>query len=295
MSYVLTLIANPDKKQITSSILHEVVGLLENEGHLVLDSACLSKNEAYDLYIAEPSNPHFVRQISDKLNIDIIAQAAINRRKKLLIADMDSTIVTGETLDDLAEFAGIKEEVAAITARAMNGEIRFRDALHERVKMLKGLSAFFLEDAMRMVELTDGAQTLLATMKANGAYCALVSGGFTFFTERVAEQLNFDFNAGNNMEIIDGHITGNVIDPIINKDSKLAYLKSLTAEQGLSTNDAVAVGDGANDLPMILEAGLGIAFHAKESVVAQAKHNVQHGDLRSLLFAQGYNADNFTC
>lgn len=285
MSYVLSLIANPDKQQIT---VDEISAALPDA-----KPDCLSEGEAYDVFTNDVIN---LTDLKEKLpHVDLIFQEIGARKKKLLIADMDSTIVTGETLDDLAEFAGLKEQVAEITTRAMNGEIHFRDALEERVQMLKGLSAYFLEEAMRLVELTDGAQTLLGTMKANGAYCALVSGGFTFFTSRVADQLNFDFNAGNTMEIIDGAITGKVIDPIITKDSKLAYLKSLTAEQGLTTADAIAVGDGANDLPMIMEAGLGIAYHAKPSVVAKAKHNVQHSDLRALLFAQGYKANEFTC
>ncbi|NVJ91140.1 MAG: phosphoserine phosphatase SerB [Methylocystaceae bacterium] len=281
MSYVLTLIANPDKQQITPEKIQSVLG------HY--DLVCLSPNEAYDIITDDVIN---LAELKNKLpHVDTILQQKKDRRKKLLIADMDSTIVTGETLDDLAEFAGIKEEVAAITQRAMNGEIQFRDALAERVQMLKGLSATFLEEAMKMVTLTPGAKELVATMKANGGYCALVSGGFTFFTSRVAQQVGFDFNAGNTMEIVDGILTGNVLEPIVTKDSKLSYLKSLCQEQRLTTDHAVAVGDGANDLPMILEAGLGIAYHAKPSVVAKSKHNIQNGDLRSLLFAQGYKAD----
>jgi phosphoserine phosphatase len=281
MSYVLTLIANPDKQQITPDEIQSVLGNY--------DIVCLSPNEAYDIITDDVIN---LAELKSKLpHVDTILQQQKDRRKKLLIADMDSTIVTGETLDDLAEFAGIKEEVAAITQRAMNGEIQFRDALAERVQMLKGLSATFLEEAMKMVTLTPGAKELVATMKANGAYCALVSGGFTFFTARVAQQVGFDFNAGNTMEIVEGILTGNVVEPIVTKDSKLSYLKSLCHEQNITTDHAVAVGDGANDLPMILEAGLGIAYHAKPSVVAKAKHNIQNGDLRSLLFAQGYKAD----
>lgn len=283
MSYVLTLIANPDKQQITPSQISEHLGAVE--------PVCLSEGEAYDIFTDEVIN---LVELQEKLpHVDIILQDVAERRKKLLIADMDSTIVTGETLDDLAEFAGIKEQVAEITTRAMNGEIQFRDALRERVAMLKGLSSDFMEDAMKMVHLTPGAETLVATMKANGAYCALVSGGFTFFTSRVAKQVGFDFNAGNTMEIKDGALTGNVIDPILTKDSKLDYLHKLCAEQGISTDQAVAVGDGANDLPMILEAGLGIAFHAKPSVIARAKHTINHGNLTALLFAQGYSKSDF--
>ncbi|MDV7337959.1 phosphoserine phosphatase SerB [Terasakiella sp. A23] len=283
MSYVLTFIANPDKQQITDQ---QITELLPG-----MTPVCLSEGEAYDVFTDDVIN---LVDLREKLpHVDVILQNSAGRKKKLLIADMDSTIVTGETLDDLAEFAGIKDEVAEITMRAMNGEIQFRDALRERVMMLKGLSSAFMEDAMKMVHLTPGAKELVATMKANGAYCALVSGGFTFFTSRVAKQVGFDFNAGNNMEIVDGKLTGEVIDPIVTKDSKLDYLKSLSAEQGITTDDAVAVGDGANDLPMILEAGLGIAFHAKPSVVAKAKHNVQNGNLTSLLFAQGYKRSDF--
>ena len=283
MSYVLTLIANPDKKQISLDDIH---ALLPDA-----NPVCLSEGEAYDIPTDTVIN---LSDIQNKLpHVDLILQQAEGRKKKLLIADMDSTIVTGETLDDLAEFAGLKDKVAEITERAMNGEIRFRDALEERVAMLKGLSSDFLEEAMKMVELTPGAKELVATMKANGTYCALVSGGFTFFTSRVANQVGFDFNAGNNMEIIDGMLTGKVIDPIVNKDSKLEYLKSLSNQIGITTEQALAVGDGANDLPMLLEAGLGIAYHAKPSVVAKAKHNVQNSDLRALLFAQGYHKDQF--
>jgi len=283
MSYVLTFIANPDKQQITDQQISDLLPAAE--------PICLSVGEAYDVFTDDVIN---LVDLREKLpHVDIILQNAVGRKKKLLIADMDSTIVTGETLDDLAEFAGIKDEVAEITTRAMNGEIQFRDALRERVMMLKGLSSAFMEDAMQMVHLTPGAKELVATMKANGAYCALVSGGFTFFTSRVAKQVGFDFNAGNNMEIVDGKLTGEVIDPIVTKDSKLDYLKSLSADQNITTQDAVAVGDGANDLPMILEAGLGIAYHAKPSVIAKAKHTVQHGDLTSLLFAQGYKRSEF--
>ncbi|NVK20112.1 MAG: phosphoserine phosphatase SerB [Methylocystaceae bacterium] len=283
MSYVLTLIANPDKQQITPKEISQALGNV--------DPVCLSDFEAYDVFTDDVIN---IAELKEKLpHVDVILQNAGTRKKKLLIADMDSTIVTGETLDDLAEFAGLKKEVAVITTRAMNGEIQFRDALRERVAMLKGLSSNFLEEAMKMVHLTPGAKELVATMKANGAYCALVSGGFTFFTSRVAEKVGFDFNAGNNMEIVDGVLTGNVLDPIVTKDSKLDYLRSLSAEQGITTEDAVAVGDGANDLPMVLEAGLGIAFHAKPSVVARAKHTIQHGNLTALLFAQGYSKSEF--
>ncbi|SCA55646.1 Phosphoserine phosphatase [Candidatus Terasakiella magnetica] len=283
MSYVLTLIANPDKQQISPK---EIIAHIKGA-----DPRCLSEGEAYDVEITDVINLTALQETLP--HVDLIFQSTSLRKKKLLIADMDSTIVTGETLDDLAEFAGLKDQVAEITTRAMNGEIPFREALRERVAMLKGLSEEFLLEAMKMVHLTNGAKELVATMKANGAYCALVSGGFTFFTSRVADQVGFDFNAGNNMEILEGTLTGNVIDPIVTKDSKLTYLKSLSQDQGFTTDEAVAVGDGANDLPMILEAGLGIAYHAKPSVIAKAKHNVQNGNLTALLYAQGYKKSEF--
>lgn len=283
MTYVLTLIANPDKQQITEQ---EITAQLGD-----VNITCLSDGEAYDVLTSDVLN---LAELSAALpHADLILQNAEGRRKHLLVADMDSTIVTGETLDDLAEFAGIKDEVAAITKRAMNGEIQFRDALRERVGMLKGLSSEFMEKAMEMVHLMPGAKELVGTMRANGAYCALVSGGFTFFTSRVAAEVGFDFNAGNQMEIVDGVLTGNVIDPILTKDSKLEYLRKFAEERGLDINDTCAVGDGANDLPMLLEAGLGIAYHAKPSVVAKARHCVKVGDLTSLLFAQGYKRSDF--
>jgi len=283
MSYVLTLIANPDKQQITSD---EIAAQLSG-----VDPLCLSNGEAYDVMLDGVIDLKAIQAAFP--HVDLILQPVEGRRKKLLIADMDSTIVTGETLDDLAEFAGLKDQVAEITTRAMNGEIPFRDALRERVLMLKGLSEGFLEKAMATVHLTPGARELVATMKANGAYCALVSGGFTFFTSRVAQDVGFDFNDGNHLEIIDGVLSGNVLEPIVTKDTKLSHLKTLCQKRGLSTDEAVAVGDGANDLPMLLEAGLGIAFHAKPSVVVKARYTVQNTNLRSLLFAQGYKADEF--
>lgn len=283
MSYVLTLIANPDKQQISSD---EIAAQFSGVAPL-----CLSDGEAYDVMLDGVVDLKAIQTAFP--HVDLILQPVEGRRKKLLIADMDSTIVTGETLDDLAEFAGLKDQVAEITTRAMNGEIPFRDALRERVIMLKGLSEGFLEKAMATVHLTPGARELVATMKANGAYCALVSGGFTFFTSRVAADVGFDFNDGNHLEIIDGVLSGNVLEPIVTKDTKLSHLKALCQKHGLSTDEAAAVGDGANDLPMLLEAGLGIAYHAKPSVVAKARHTVQNTNLRSLLFAQGYKADDF--
>jgi phosphoserine phosphatase len=224
---------------------------------------------------------------------DVIAQHAAGRRKRLLVADMDSTIVTSETLDELAAFAGLKEKIAAITARAMNGELDFAAALRERVAMLKGLSADALERTWAATQLTPGAQTLVATMRAHGAFCALVSGGFTFFTGRVRALVGFDLDQANVLQLAEGKLAGTVAEPILDRQAKLATLRRLAAERGLSLAEACTVGDGANDLPMLQAAGLGVAFRAKPSVAAAARVRVDHGDLTALLFAQGFRAAEF--
>ncbi|MCC7282930.1 MAG: phosphoserine phosphatase SerB [Acetobacteraceae bacterium] len=224
---------------------------------------------------------------------DVIAQAAQGRRKKLLLADMDSTIVTSETLDEMAAFAGLKEKIAAITARAMNGELDFAAALRERVAMLKGLPLDALERTWAATVLTPGARALVATMQAHGAFCALVSGGFTFFTSRVRALVGFDLDQANFLEIDGGVLAGRVAEPILDRDAKLAALRRLAAERGLSLAETCTVGDGANDLPMLKAAGLGVAFHAKPSVAAAARVRIDHGDLSALLFAQGFRADEF--
>ena len=207
---------------------------------------------------------------------------------------MDSTIITGETLDELATFTVLGEKIAAITARAMNGELDFKDALRERVAMLKGLSVDALERTWERVHLTPGARELVATMRAQGAYTALVSGGFTFFTSRVAELAKFDFHRANTL-LDDGTVLeGRVAEPILDRSAKLETLRELAKlRQGLPMSASLAVGDGANDLDMLLAAGLGVAFHAKPIVAATARARVDHADLRALLFAQGYPVSAF--
>lgn len=222
--------------------------------------------------------------------VDLIAQPAEGRRKRLLLADMDSTIVTTETLDELAAFAGLKERIATITARAMNGELDFRAALRERVGMLAGLPVEALERTWEATALMPGAAALVRTMRDHGAHCVLVSGGFTFFTGRVADRVGFHAHHSNTLEIAEGRLTGKVAEPILDKDAKLATLKSLAAEHGLPLAATLAVGDGANDLPMLQAAGLGVAFRAKPVVAAAARARVEHADLTALLYAQGYRA-----
>ena len=225
--------------------------------------------------------------------VDAIAQPAQSRRKALLLADMDSTIVTSETLDELAAEAGLKAEIAAITARAMNGELDFEAALRARIAMLKGLPEAALDRTWATTELMPGARTLVATMRAAGAHAALVSGGFTFFTARVAMLVGFDEHHANTLGLAGGALDGTVAEPILGSDAKLATLKRLAAARGLSLAETMTVGDGANDLPMLLAAGLGVAFRAKPVVRARARAQVVHGDLTALLFAQGFHRDEF--
>ena len=230
----------------------------------------------------------------DGLPVDTCVQPAAGRRKRLLIADMDSTIINVECLDELADFAGLKAEISAITERAMRGELAFEGALRERVGMLKGLAATALQQAYdERVRLNPGARTLVRTMSANGARCALVSGGFTFFTSRVAEAAGFHVNRANALIEADGSLTGHVGDPILGKEAKLAALQEEAAALGIPLSATLAVGDGANDLAMIAASGLGVAYRAKPIVAAQAHAKVDHADLTALLYFQGYAADEF--
>lgn len=226
--------------------------------------------------------------------VDFAVQPVDNRRKRLLIADMDSTIIGCECLDELADFAGVKDKVSEITERAMRGELPFEGALRERVGMLEGLPVEALQACYDdRVKLNPGARTLVRTMAAHGARCALVSGGFTFFTSRVAEAAGFHVNRANTLIEEGGRLTGQVGDPILGKEAKLAALREETAALGLTPADALAVGDGANDLAMIEAAGLGVAYRAKPIVAAQAHAKVDHADLTALLYFQGYKASEF--
>ncbi len=227
--------------------------------------------------------------------IDVIAQKSSGRKKTILIADMDSTIVTSETLDELAAHVGLKDHIAAITARAMNGEIDFRAALRERVGLLAGLSAAALDETLAAVRFTPGGRETVMTMRANGATTVLISGGFLPFARPVAATCGFDRVFANDLVIADGKLTGAVADPILDRNAKLSTLLATAAELGVGADAALAVGDGANDLPMIQAAGLGIAFHGKPSVVAGARAALNFADLTGLLYAQGYARDAFVC
>ncbi|WP_337997366.1 phosphoserine phosphatase SerB [Oleispirillum naphthae] len=225
--------------------------------------------------------------------LDVIAQKADGRKKAVLIADMDSTFVTGETLDELAAHAGIKDRIAAITARAMNGELDFRAALRERVGLLKGLPETTIDETYAEVRFTPGGRAAVMTMRKNGAVAVLISGGFLPFAGRVAKTCGFDRVFANDLVIENGKLTGTVAEPILDRDAKRATLSATAAEAGVGLEAALAVGDGANDLPMIQAAGLGVAFHGKPTVVAGARAALNFADLTGLLFAQGYRRSEF--
>jgi phosphoserine phosphatase len=291
MSQVLTLVAAPG-----GLVQPQVIRVRDALQALGADAGApdwLAPEEAADLPfegLAADQAIAIAGQALAGAAVDVLAVPAAGRRKRLLLADMDSTIVTSETLDEIAAFAGLKERIAEITRRSMNGELDFRTALIERVGMLAGLPVSALERTWETTELTGGAKALVATMRANGAHCALVSGGFTFFTGRVAALVGFHEHHSNTLEIADGRLTGKVGEPILDRDAKLATLKRLAAEYAVPLEAALTVGDGANDLAMIQAAGLGVAFRAKPMVAAAARAKLDHADLRGLLFAQGYRA-----
>jgi phosphoserine phosphatase len=239
--------------------------------------------------VLERARRHFASQ-----PVDVNVVPNHDRRKRLLIADMDSTIINCECLDELADMAGLKAAVSAITEQAMRGELDFATALRQRVAMLKGLDLSALERVYReRVRLNPGARTLVATMRRHGAYALLVSGGFTYFTSRVARDAGFDDNQANGL-LDDGKaLSGSVAEPILGREAKLAALEKAITEQRVGAADVVAVGDGANDLAMIRRAGLGVAYHAKPVVAAAAGASVRHGDLTALLYLQGYRDDEF--
>jgi phosphoserine phosphatase len=288
MTHFLTLVAARDVTSLTPNLIAQVRDM--TGGGAVTH---LSQGEAADIACVIAPDLDQIRATFAGAPIDAIATPAEARRKRILIADMDSTIITSETLDELAACAGLGEKIAAITARAMNGELDFKDALRERVAMLKGLSVTALERTWQDVRLTPGALELVATMKAHGAFTALISGGFTFFTSRVAARAGFDMHRSNTLLDDGSTLSGRVAEPILDRSAKLATLHEVAARHGLPLSAALATGDGANDLDMLRAAGLGVAFHAKPVVAAATQARVDHADLRALLFAQGYPASTF--
>lgn len=293
MALVATLIANPQNPVLVPALGEKAAERVSASGLY-----WLADGVACDLALNDASEPATVmaelKTLIDGAPIDIVVQDAETRRKKLLIADMDSTMIGQECIDELAAEVGLKDMVAAITARAMNGEIEFEPALRERVALLKGLPVGVVDDVIaKRITLTPGGKELIATMTANGGYTALVSGGFTVFTGRIAAVLGFHENRANVLLEDEGKLAGIVAEPILGKQAKVDALLDITKTLAISTDEAIAVGDGANDLGMLQLAGSGVALHAKPSVAAQAKMRIDHGDLTALLYIQGYRKTDF--
>ncbi|MBV9994092.1 MAG: phosphoserine phosphatase SerB [Caulobacteraceae bacterium] len=294
MQIVLTVVA-PDP-EVLQQALPKALEAVAACGAPVKQTQALGPGAA-DVFL-EHDDPTIIRAAAETAlegkAADVCAQLAGRRRKRLLIADMDSTIIGCECLDELADLVGIGREVAAITERAMRGEVEFEDALRERVAMIAGLPLADLQRCFdERVRLNPGARTLAATMAADGARCVLVSGGFDFFTSRVAQAAGFQASWANRL-IDDGEaLTGRVAEPILGREAKLACLKAEASGAGVAVADTLAAGDGANDLPMIQAAGLGVAYRAKPILAGQADARLDHADLTALLYFQGYRADQF--
>lgn len=292
MPLVLTIIVKPNNASLLEILRQKAISALNSSGCHISNIDMLSEGEALDIFFEGMADKTLIKAALKEC--DWAIQSVKTREKSLLLADMDSTIITVECIDELADFVGKKDQVAAITEKAMQGLINFNDALVERVALLKGLSLDTLQQCYdERVTLTSGAKELVATMRARGAYTAMVSGGFTFFTDRVSKKLGLDQTSANILDHADGKLTGRVLTPIVNADTKKATLLALQKHHQLPTNAILAVGDGANDIPMLQAAGLGVAFYAKPSTAKAASLGINHGDLTALLFLQGIKRGAF--
>jgi len=298
MSLVATLICNPNDPALNSTLLEGARAALPSAGA----ARWLWDEVAADIPFDAPArSQNDIRAISDRLRaargdlpIDIVVQPIATRRKKLFLADMDSTMIGQECIDELADFVGLKDHVAKITERAMRGEIEFEPALRERVALLKGLPIGVVDEVLASrITPTPGGRELVMTMRAHGAYACLISGGFTLFTNAIAAKIGFQESRANDLIVRDGKFTGEVKEPILGRATKLATLIELTESFDLDDIDTMVAGDGANDLGMIQNAGLGVAYHAKPAVAAAAAARIDHGDLTALLYAQGYRREEF--
>jgi phosphoserine phosphatase len=291
-SLVATLIANPSQPAVTEGI----VGLAARALGQKTEQAVLARGIAADLIVSGATEAKVVegalRQVLNGQPIDIVVQPLETRRKRLFLADMDSTMIGQECIDELADYVGLKTEVSEITERAMRGEIAFEPALRERVALLKNLPVDVVDEIIeKRITLTAGGTALVRTMRANGAYTCLVSGGFTLFTGPIGAMIGFHEDRSNRLIVEDGKLAGLVEEPILGREAKLATLIELRTRFGLAAHETMAVGDGANDLAMLDEAGLGVAFRAKPAVAAAAHARIDHADLSALLYMQGYKAE----
>src|SRR5712672_3922243 len=294
MSLVATLLCNPADPALDTTAVDGALAILPSPGQ----AQWLFDEVAVDIPFTGSDDIRAIenrlREARGDLPIDIVVQPQAVRRKRLFLADMDSTMIGQECIDELADFAGLKSHVAGITERAMRGEIEFEPALRERVALLKGMPVSVIDEVLaKRITPTPGGRELVATMRAHGAYTCLISGGFTLFTNAVAAGIGFQENRANELKVEDGKLTGEVREPILGRAAKLATLIELRESFDLDGIDTLVVGDGANDLGMIENAGLGVAYHAKPAVAAAAAARIDHGDLTALLYAQGYRRDEF--
>jgi phosphoserine phosphatase len=289
---VLTLIAVPAAAAEAMPAVETAVEALRRLGARVAPRSWLAPGVACDIPFddldADQADAAARAALAPFAGIDLVAQPEAGRRKRLLVADMESTIIDNEMLDELADLAAIGPRIAEITRRAMNDEIDFATALRERVALLKGLPESMLAEAGRRIRITPGAGELVATMRAHGAYAVLVSGGFRIYTGRIRDALGFDLDIANELVIENGRIAGTLGEPILARNAKLDSLKRVAADQGVPLAATLAVGDGANDIDMVAAAGLGVAFHAKPALRQRARSRIDHADLTALLYAQGY-------
>jgi phosphoserine phosphatase len=288
--FIATLLTNPETPKLDRVAVESLRNAWGGGDALWLDPGVAAEFALE----AVPANLWEVWDEFQAMGIDLAVQAAVGRKKRMLIADMDSTMIQQECIDELADEAGVGPYVAGITARAMNGELEFEAALRARVGLLKGLEEAVIARVIRdRITLMPGGPALVATMRGNGGYAALVSGGFTAFTGAIAGVLGFDENRANTLLVEGGRLTGAVAEPILGRAAKVQALEEISARLGISPAEAVAVGDGANDLGMLGLAGMGVALHAKPSVQAECQVRVNHGDLSALLYLQGYRRDEF--
>lgn len=292
---VATLVANPLQPAVTDEVVAQAAAALGQE----TERSVLARGIAADLILKAPSDAKAVegslRTALQGRPIDVVVQPLNHRRKQLFLADMDSTMIGQECIDELADYVGLKTEVSEITERAMRGEIAFEPALRERVALLKNLPVGVVDEIIASrITLTPGGRALVQTMRAKGAYTCLVSGGFTLFTGPVAAKIGFHEHRSNHLIVENEKLAGAVEEPILGREAKLATLLELRERSGLAPQDTMAVGDGANDLAMLGEAGLGVAFRAKPAVAAAAHARIDHADLSALLYVQGYSESEIT-